>query len=404
MAWNEPGGNGNNQDPWNSGGRDSNRNGDKPKDPSKQDQGPPDLDEALRKFQDKISEMIGGGKKTGGSSGGSTSNASGGGFFIVVAVAAALLWGGMGFYTVDQQERAVVLRLGKYLETVGAGLQWNAPLIDKVQTVNVTRVRSMDHRSLMLTKDENIVDVAMTVQYVISDLSSFVLKVRDAEGSLVNAAESALRHVVGSTDMHSILTQGRDTLSIAVEARIQRYMDSYQTGLQISKVNIMEAKAPSQVQDAFDDVIKAREDEQRVKNEAQSYSNGVIPEARGSAQRILEEASAYREEVVAKAIGESERFTALLGEYEKAPEVTRERLYLSTMEDVLGSNAKVLVDSQNANSMMYLPLDKLMQQERNMRSDAVRSAPLDDQSIRQVTDQVLDQMRQRQPVTRREGR
>lgn len=402
MAWNEPGGNGNNQDPWgggnnNGGNRGGNNNGGG-------DQGPPDLDEALRKLQDKLNSIFGGsGKKqnagSGGSSGGSS---SGGGLFVALLVIAALVWGGFGFYTVDQQERGVVLRLGKFHEIVEPGLAWNPPLIDSVNIVNVTRVRSGDHRSLMLTKDENIVDVDMTVQYVISDVRSFVLTVRDPEASLSHAAESALRHVVGSTDMHSILTQGRETLSIDVQSRLQTSLNDYGTGLQISRVNIKEAKAPNQVQDAFDDVIKAREDEQRAKNEAESYANGIIPEARGLAQRILEEASAYREQVVARSEGDANRFTALLKEYEKAPEVTRERLYLDTMQEVLSQNPKVLIDVEGGNNMMYLPLDKILQN-RPATGSANGPLRLDNQSLREVTDQVVDQLRQRQS-SRREGR
>ncbi|WP_415896870.1 FtsH protease activity modulator HflK [Neptuniibacter sp. QD57_21] len=400
MAWNEPGGNGDNKDPW-GGGNNNNRGGNK----GGGDQGPPDLDEALRKLQDKLNGIFGGGQKSsgyGGDGGGSSSSSSGSGFFFIVLLIAALGWAGMGFYTVDQQERGVVLRLGKFSETVGPGLQWNPPMIDVVEIVNTTRLRTRDHRALMLTKDENIVDIEMTVQYLISDAKGFALTVRDPESSLSHAAESALRHVVGSTDMHSILTQGRETLSVQVQDRIQNYMSEYGTGLQISKVNIKEAKAPNQVQDAFDDVIKAREDEVRVKNEAESYANGIIPEARGLAQRMLEEASAYQEQVVARSEGDAKRFTALLTEYEKAPEVTRERLYLDTMQEVLSQNPKVLIDVEGGNNMMYLPLDKIMQN-RPVTGDSNRSVRLDGQSLREVTDQVVDQLRQRQG-SRREGR
>ncbi|MDO6594836.1 FtsH protease activity modulator HflK [Neptuniibacter sp. 1_MG-2023] len=397
MAWNEPGGNGDNKDPWGSGN--NNRGGNK----GGGDQGPPDLDEALRKLQDKLSGIFGGsGKNNAGNGGGSSTSSGGAGLFWIIALIAIVIWAGMGVYTVDQQERGVVLRLGKYNDTVGPGLQWNPPLIDLVEKVNVTRVRTRDHRALMLTKDENIVDVEMTVQYVITDAKGFVLTVRDPEASLSNAAESALRHVVGSTNMHSILTQGREQLSIQVQERLQGYMTDYGTGLRISKVNIKEAKAPNQVQDAFDDVIKAREDEQRVKNEAESYANGIIPEARGQAQRVLEEASAYKEQVVARSEGDAKRFTALLTEYEKAPDVTRERLYLDTMQEVLAANPKVLVDVEGGNNMMYLPLDKIMQN-RPVSADANSPVRLDSQSLREVTDQVVDELRIRQS-TRREGR
>jgi membrane protease subunit HflK len=396
MAWNEPGGNGDNKDPWGSGN--NNRGGNK----GGGDQGPPDLDEALRKLQDKLSGIFGGSGKRNSGNGGNSGSSSGAGFFVIIAVIAVLVWGGWGFYTVDQQERGVVLRLGKYSGTVEPGLQWNPPLIDLVELVNVTRVRTRDHRALMLTKDENIVDVEMTVQYVISDAKGFVLTVRDPEASLSHAAESALRHVVGSTNMHSILTQGREQLSVKVQERLQNYMKDYGTGLRISKVNIKEAKAPNQVQDAFDDVIKAREDEQRVKNEAESYANGIIPEARGKAQRVLEEASAYKEQVVARSEGDAKRFTALLTEYEKAPDVTRERLYLDTMQEVLAGNPKVLIDVEGGNNMRYLPLDKIMQN-RPVAADANSPVRLDSQSLREVTDQVVDELRIRQ-TTRREGR
>ncbi|RVU30130.1 MULTISPECIES: FtsH protease activity modulator HflK [Neptunomonas] len=398
MAWNEPGGNGNNQDPW--GGGDNRNKGNRGN-----DQGPPDMDEVLRKLQDRLNELFGGsGKKRGGGGSGSGSGGSGA-FFWVAIVVAALVWGGMGFYTVDQQERGVVLRLGKYHDTVNPGLQWNPPMVDQVSIVNTTRVRSHDHQALMLTEDENIVDVSMATQYVVSDPKAYKLSVRDPDDSLTNAAESALRHVVGSSDMHSILTEGRETLAIQVQERLQSYMSDYNTGIAITKVNIKEAQAPNQVQDAFDDVIKAREDEQRVKNEAQSYANGIIPEARGRAQRMLEEASAYREQVVSRAQGETKRFSALLNEYQKAPEVTRERLYIDAMQEVLKNNPKVLVDVDGGNNMMYLPVDKLIQnrQEQSRTTVAPNNLRLDDQSLRNVTNQVVDQLRKRQPV-RREGR
>jgi len=309
-------------------------------------------------------------------------------------VLAVLFWGGMGFYTVDQQERGIVLRLGKYLETVQPGLQWNPPLIDEVIKVNTTRIRTYDHRSLMLTEDENIVDVDMTVQYVVSDPMMYVLKIRDPSDSLAQSSESALRHVVGTSEMHSILTEGRDTLALQVQARLQRYMENYSTGLQISKVNIKNAQAPQQVQDAFDDVIKAREDEQRAKNEAEAYANGVVPEARGRAQRLLEESNAYREEVVARATGEASRFMALLTEYAKAPEVTRERLYIDTLQDVLARTGKVMVDVEGGNNMMYLPLDRLTRQP-SLNDSNGRAVQLDESTLNRLTEQVMQEVRQR---------
>ncbi|MDY6890182.1 MAG: FtsH protease activity modulator HflK [Pseudomonadota bacterium] len=402
MAWNEPGGNGNNHDPWSGGGGNRGKRGGN-------DQGPPDLDEALRKLQDRLGGLFGGGKRKGGSGGGSGNTpgwAGGGGFFVVIIVLAALFWAGMGFYTVDQQERGIVLRLGKYHDTVQPGLQWNPPLIDEVTKVNTTRIRSYDHRSLMLTADENIVDIDMTVQYAVADPAMFVLKVRDPIDSLAQSSESALRHVVGTSEMHGILTEGRETLALQMQARLQRYMEDYSTGLRISKVNIKNAQAPQQVQDAFDDVIKAREDEQRVINEAQTYANGVIPEARGQAQRLMEESNAYREEVVAKATGEASRFTALLTEYSKAPDVTRERLYIDTLQEVLGRTGKVIVDVEGGNNMLYLPLDRLSEQQKPLRDAAGRPLKLDQNTLNQLAEQVLQEARNRAQTTSglREGR
>ncbi|WP_290701518.1 FtsH protease activity modulator HflK [Amphritea sp.] len=398
MAWNEPGGNGNNQDPWNSGGDRKGGGG------GGKDQGPPDLDEALQKLQEKLNGIFGkkgGGGNSGGGSG--PSSASTGGFFGVIALVVLIGWAAMGVYTVDQQERGVVLRLGKYYETVMPGLQWNPPLVDDVMTVNVTRVSAYEHRSLMLTEDENIVDVSMTVQYVVSDPVAFKLKVRDPEVSLGHASESALRHTVGSSEMNSILTEGREVVGDDVQLRLQGYMDDYETGLRITQVNIKEAKAPSQVQDAFDDVIKAREDEQRSMNQSESYRNGIIPEARGIAQRMKEEANGYRERVVAQADGDAQRFTALLTEYTKSPEVTRERLYLDAMEAVYANSSKVLVDVEGGNNMMYLPLDKLVEN-RPRASISSGGGSLNNSDLSTITDQVVEQLRQRQQSTGREAR
>ena len=361
------------------------------------------MDEALQKLQEKLNGIFGRSGRTGGG-GGSGSSSSSGGFFGVIALVIVIGWAVMGVYTVDQQERGVVLRLGKYSETVMPGLQWNPPLVDQVMTVNVTRVNAYEHRSLMLTEDENIVDVSLTVQYVIADPKAFKLKVRDPEASLAHASESALRHTVGGSEMDSILTEGREVLGQDVKARLQGYMDTYQTGLRITQVNVKEAKAPSQVQDAFDDVIKAREDEQRSINESESYRNGIIPEARGIAQRIKEEASGYRERVVAQAEGDAHRFKALLAEYHKAPEVTRERLYLDAMEIVMASNSKVLVDVEGGNNMMYLPLDKLAERRQQSVSLSGGSARLSNDNLRDITNQVIEQLRQRQQSTSRETR
>ncbi|MEE4203148.1 MAG: FtsH protease activity modulator HflK [Halieaceae bacterium] len=370
MAWNEPGGN-RPRDPW--GGN---------------DQGPPDLDEALKKLQQRLGGLFGG--KGGGPAGGGGQLS--GALLGVVAAGALLIWGLMGFYQLDEQERAVVLRFGRYHDTLQPGLQWNPPLIDEVIKVNTTKVRAVGFRETMLTQDENIVEVSMSVQYVIDNPRDFVLQVRDPEISLQHASQSAIRHVVGDTTMDLVLTEGRAIIASEVRDRLQGYLDSYTTGIRIAKINIDESKPPAQVQGAFDDVIKAREDEERVKNEAQSYANGIVPEARGRAQRMLEESNAYREQVVATASGEADRFSRLLDEYEKAPEVTRERLYLDAMQSVFSNTSKVLVDVEGSNNMMYLPLDKLAPQMGGGSTGGARPT-LSDRQMRELTEAVTERLR-----------
>jgi membrane protease subunit HflK len=389
MSWNEPGG-GNNKpkDPWGGGGGG--------------DQGPPDLDEALKKLQAKLGGLFGGGG--GSSSGGSVSPGFSGAALGVLVLVAVVVWALMGVYQVDQQERGVILRFGKYNETVQPGLQWNPPLIDDVTLLNITKVRSVSFREIMLTQDENIVEVKLSAQYVINDPVKFVLKVRDPERSLQHAAQSALRHVVGGTSMDMVLTEGRAQIAIDVQARLQEYLDLYETGILVSKVTVDESKPPTQVQAAFDDVIKAREDEERLKNEAQAYANGIVPEARGGAQRQIEEANAYKEQVVANADGESERFNRLLTEYRKAPEVTRERLYLDAVQNVYTETNKIMVDVEGGNNMMYLPLDQLTK--RNSRGSAAGAVKVDSSNIRELTNAVTEQLRRDAAATdgRRGGR
>jgi membrane protease subunit HflK len=287
MAWNEPGGgNQGDKDPW--GNRD--------------DQGPPDLDEAFRKLQNNLSEMFGG-KKSSGGGGGAGGAGFSKGMLGAILVVALLGWAVMGVYTIDQQERGVVLRFGKQLEDVILpGLHWNPPIIDRVMKENVTRVRDIRIDSDMLTEDENIVKVVnMTVQYVISDVKKYLLLVKNPDVSLIQATESALRHEVGSTVMNDVLTEGRGVLGTTVQSRIQDYMNRYGTGITVTQVNIDETAPPDAVRAAFDDVIKAREDEVRFRNEADAYANQVVPEARGQAQRLMEEAEGYKQRVIAQA-------------------------------------------------------------------------------------------------------
>jgi membrane protease subunit HflK len=307
------------------------------------------------------------------------------GKLIVLALAVvAVLYAASGFYTVDAQEQAVVLRFGKYHETRGAGLHFNPPLIDTVLKLNITKQRSQRFQETMLTEDENIVDISLSAQYTIIDSQSFLLRVRDPETSLKHAAESALRHVIGSAELHQVLTEGRKAISIDVQARLQRYLDLYQTGILVTTVNIEDAQPPAEVQAAFDDVIRAKEDEQRVKNEAETYRNGIVPEARGQASRQIEEASAYKEQVVAEADGEAQRFEKLLAEYEKAPEVTRQRLYIDAMQSVMSKTSKVMVDVDGGN-LMYLPLDKLMKQSGAQSSGGSSSSSFGENSRQPMT-------------------
>lgn len=342
MAWNEPGGNSNNQDPW--GGR---KGGGR--------QGPPDLDEAFRKLQESLGGIFGGGKRSSGDSSGGGLGMLGIGLLLLLA-----LWLWNAVYIVDEQEQAVVLRFGKYYETVGPGLNIYFPPIDRKFQENVTRERSYSMTGQMLTEDENIVEVPFTIQYKVSKLQDFVLNVDQPEVSLKHATESALRHVAGSTTMDQVITEGRERMSTEVRDRLQGFLNTYGTGISVTQVNIQRATAPAEVKDAFDDVIRAREDEQRERNQAETYANGIVPEARGQAQRILEEASGYRDEVVARAEGEADRFTKLVAEYRKAPEVTRERLYLDTLQEVYSNTSKVLVTGDKGqNNLLYLPLDKM---------------------------------------------
>ena len=351
MAWNEPGGNGDkkgDKDPW------SNNRG------NRGNQGPPDLDEIFKTLQKKFGSIFGGGS---GRSGGGASNFSGGGGIGIALVVGILLifWMATGFYKIEEAERGVILRFGKHVETVQRGLHWHLPTpIERVEKVDVTKVYTIPINSTMLTQDENIVDIHGTVQYQIDNAEKYLFNVRHPEISLSQVTESALRESIGRSKMDYVITEGRGEIAIQVRGIIQEIVNNYETGLNIFKVNIQSAKPPEQVKDAFDDVTQAREDEERFKNEAEAYRNEVLPKARGASARLREEADAYQNEVIARAEGEAERFEQLLKEYKKAPEVTRDRLYLDMMESVLTNSSKVMVDVQGGNNLLYLPLDKLM--------------------------------------------
>ena len=344
MAWNEPGNNGGDKDPWGGGGR---RGGG--------DQGPPDIDKVIKNLSKKFNSLFGG-SGGGSSSGGGVSRGRGlsAGLIAAMAAVVAVIWAFTGFYIVDAAERGVVLRFGNVLDNiVQPGLHWNPPIIDDVHLVNILALNTQTYDAgSMLTTDENIIDITVTVQYRIDDPVNYVISVASPLGSLDNAAESAIRHVVGGNSMDQILTTGRDRVAVDVEERLQSYMDLYSTGIVISQVNVVDAQPPDAVRAAFDDVIRAREDEERVQNEALQYSNRIIPEARGEAQQQIERANAFKEEAIARAIGDASRFEQQLAEYLLAPEVTRQRLYIDSLQDVMTASSKILIDVEGGNNML----------------------------------------------------
>jgi modulator of FtsH protease HflK len=342
MAWNEPGKGGN---PWNSGGR---------------KEGPPDLDKVVRDLQKKISGIFGGRGGGSGGSGGSGGAIAGAGIGLVAA-AGAVLWALSGFYQVDEAERGVVLQFGSFHEITLPGLHWHIPYpIQRVEKVNVAQVGSFTHSTRMLTADENIVSVDLRVQFRRADARAFLFNVRSPEETLGEVTETAIREVVGKSTLDFVLTEGRADVAIRTREIIQATLDSYGAGIEITSVNLEDSNFPSQVEAAVQDAIKAREDRERLALEAEAYANDVVPRARGNAARLIEGAEAYREQVIAEADGEGDRFLALLAEYQRAPDVTRQRLYFETIEQVLGGANKVLLDVTGSGTLMYLPIEELI--------------------------------------------
>ena len=349
MAWNEPGGG--NKDPWGNRGNDG---------------GPPDLDEAFRRFKERLSGLFSGGGS--GKRGGS--GADGGGneklAWTLLGIA-ALVWLASGFYIVQPPERAVITRFGAFQDVVGPGPHWHLPWpIESAQVVNVASNRSITLQSqMMLTRDENLVRIDLSVQYNVDDAKAFLFNVRQPEETLQQTIESVLREVVGKNDMDFIITEGRGEVAQRTDEQTQQIIDGYGTGLNIQAVNLQQAQPPEAVQAAFEDAIKAREDQVRFINEAEAIQNRIIPEARGNARERLEEARAYRTRVVEQATGDVSRFSALLSEYQLAPEVTRKRLYLSTMEKVLSETGKVLIQREGeGQNLIYLPLERMLREAR----------------------------------------
>ena len=360
MAWNDPG---RNRNPW----------GNRP------NQGPNDLDEALRNLQRKLSAMFGGGgSSSGGDGAGGDGNAAMRGFgFATVVVVLLAIWALTGIYKVDAAEQAVVTRFGQFARTAGPGINIHLPWpIEARQIVNVESVESFSDQTRMLTSDENLVDINIAVQYRRAEPVPFVFNVREPEATLGEVSESAIREVVGRSTLDFVLEAGRQEITAKTKELVQRTLDSYKTGIEVTTVNLQGVGVPDQVQTSQRDAIKAREDKERLGLEAQAYANDILPKAKGSAARQLEDANAYKARLVADAEGEAARFSRLLESYERAPGVTRQRLYYETIEEVLGSTNKVLVDTKGTGNMLYLPLDKLTEpRNRTLTLDEQRQIP-----------------------------
>ncbi|HFE48530.1 MAG TPA: FtsH protease activity modulator HflK [Chromatiaceae bacterium] len=343
MAWNEPGGG--KRDPWGGG------NG---------DQGPPDLDEVVKNIQKKLGGLFGGGKRGSGSSSGPS--LPGKSVMLAVGVIALLLWLSSGFYVVEPAERGVVLRFGAFKEVTQPGLNWRWPApIETQEIVNVDEFSSFRRKAQMLTSDENIVDVELTVQSRVQDPADFLFQDANPEATMRAATETAVREVIGRSELDFIMTEGRSRIASDIKGRIEALMKHYRTGLEVTSVNMQPAKPPEQVKAAFDDAIKAREDKERLENEADAYAKEIVPKARGAAARRREDSKAYKAKVIADAEGETARFLSVLVQYHAAPEVTRERMYIDTIEDVMRRSRKVLLDDDGSGNLTLLPLDKLMQ-------------------------------------------
>jgi len=381
VAWNVPGGNGDkdkDRDPWSQRRRGAS--------------GSPDLDQIIRNLQRRLSGIFGG-----GGGGGSTF-----GIGLILLVAAGL-WLLSGFYVIQQGERGVVLRFGKFSEATVAGLHWHLPYpVESVEKVNVDKVstieigyrsdsrggrRKVPREALMISGDENIIDIEFAVQYRIKDASAYLFNVRDPENTIGQATESAVREIVGQSTLDFALTEGRVSVSRDARKLLQEILDRYNTGIFIVTVETQKAQPPDEVKPAFDDAVKAREDEQRLKNEAEAYANDVVPRARGAAARLLQEAEAYKASVIARADGDARRFNQIYTEYAKAPAITRERLYIEAIEQVLSATTKVFIDQKSGNNLLYLPIDRLVGRESTegpapppSSSDSESTKPLRDTS------------------------
>ena len=350
-------------------------------------QGPPDLDELWRDFNRKLGRLFGGNKGPRNSNNGAGGGSGGGGGFQptmksaglgagLIAAVVVLIWLGTGFFIVQEGQQAVITQFGRYKTSVGAGFNWRLPYpIQRHELVFVTQIRSVDvgrdsvvkatglRESAMLTEDENIVEIKFAVQYRLSDARAFLFESKNPADAVVQAAETAVREVVGKMRMDSALSEERDQIAPRVRTLMQSILDRYKVGIEVVGINLQQGgvRPPEQVQAAFDDVLKAGQERERAKNEAQAYANDVIPRAVGSASRLKEEADAYKSRIVAQALGDAQRFKSVLAEYQKAPQVTRDRMYLETMQQIYSNVTKVLVDTHQGSNLLYLPLEKIMQ-------------------------------------------
>jgi len=355
MAWNESG---NGKNPWDRGRND----------------GPPDLDKIVREWQQRLNAFLRGGKG-GPRAAGPSAGQFNGPLVGILGIIAFVIWIATGVYRVDAAERGVVTRFGAYQESTEPGLRWHLPWpIERVERVNINEVVPFKQQTRMLTADENIVVVDLVVQYRRADPVKYLFNVRDPEATLQDVSESAIREVIGKNKLDFVLLEGRTEIAVLTEKLIQQTLDEYQTGMLVTKVNLQDANFPSQVEAAVQDAIKAREDRERLSFEAEAYANDVLPRARGEAVRRQQDSEAYRARVVADAQGEASRFTQLLTEYQRAPLVTRRRIYLDAMEDIYANSSKVLIDSNDGNKMIYLPVDKLLEQRRQPAAAATGQA------------------------------
>lgn len=346
---------------------------------------PPDLDDVLRNISKRINEILG--RKSGGSDeepGGEGPKRQSSSGIVAIVILLLIVWAASGFYIIDEGQRGVVLRFGKHVDTTQAGLRWHMPYpIEKVEAVNVSQVRTVEigyrnnvrskvlKESLMLTDDENIIDIQFAVQYILNSPESFLFNNRDPDNAVLQVAETAIREVIGKNKMDFVLYEGREEVTTRTTQIMQTILDRYQIGITVSRVTMQNAQPPEQVQAAFDDAVKAGQDRERQRNEGQAYANDVIPRARGAAARLLEEANGYQQRVISSAEGDVSRFEQILVEYSKAPGVTRDRLYLDMMQQVLSNTTKILIDQKEGNNLLYLPLDKLIQMDGTMQKPPI---------------------------------